>query len=88
MNFLVSLFLVFYNQFFFSFISLFFLFLKKSKIVSLLSCAWPVLATGVHVPMGLNCDQMEPPYEEQHSQYLVERNPNAYRSMRDYRNPI
>ena len=37
---------------------------------------------------GLNCDQMEPPHGEQHGQYPVERNPNAYsRSMRDYRNP-
>ena len=41
----------------------------------------------MHVPLGLNCEQMEPPHEEQHSQYLVERNPYAYRSMRDYRNP-
>ena len=41
----------------------------------------------MHVPVGLNCDQMEPPHEEQHSQYPVERNPNAYRSMSDYRNP-
>ena len=56
-------------------------------IVSLLSCACPVLAVGVHVPVGLNCDQMEPPYEEHHSQYPVERSPNAYRSMRDYRSP-
>ena len=30
---------------------------------------------------------MEPPYEEHHSQYPMERSPNAYRSMRDYRNP-
>ena len=30
---------------------------------------------------------MEPPHEKQHSQYSVEINPNAYRSMRDYRNP-
>ena len=69
---------------FFSFISLK---KKKSKIVSLLSCACPVLAAGVHVPVGLNCDKMEPPYEEHHSQYLVEKITNAYRSMRDYRNP-
>ena len=30
---------------------------------------------------------MEFQEEEQHNQYLVERKPNAYRSMRDYRNP-
>ena len=60
---------------------------KKSMIISLLSCACPVLTAGVHVPVGLNCDQMEPSHEEQHSHYPVERNPNAYRSMRDYRNP-
>ena len=69
---------------FFSFISLF---KKKSRIVSLLSCACHVLVVGVHVPVGLNCDQMEPPYEEHQSQYPVERSPNAYRSMRDYKNP-
>ena len=53
----------------------------------MLSCACPVLVAGVHVSVGLNCDQMELPHEEQHSQYLVERNPNTFRSMRDYRNP-
>ena len=37
--------------------------------------------------MDLNCDQMEPSYEEHNSQYPVKRSPNAYRSMRDYRNP-
>ena len=35
---------------------------------------------------GLNCDQMEPPHEEQYSEYSVERNPRAYMSIRDYRN--
>ena len=34
--------------------------------------------------MGLNFDQMEPPHEELQSQQGEERNPNAYRSMRDY----
>ena len=43
---------------FFSFISL----KKKSRIVSLLFCVCHVLAAGVHVPVGLNCDQMEPPH--------------------------
>ena len=37
--------------------------------------------------MGLNCDQMEPPHEEQQSQQEVERNLNAYRSMRDHIHP-
>ena len=69
---------------FFSFISLL---KKESRIVYLLSCACSILAAKVHVLVGLNCDQMEPPREEQHSQYPVERNSNAYRSMRDYRNP-
>ena len=31
---------------------------------------------------------MEHLEEEQHSQYLVERNPNTFWSMRDYRNPL
>ena len=63
------------------------LFLKKSTIVSLLSCVCPVLAAGVHVSVNLNTDQMEFQEGEQHNQYPVERKPNAYRSMRDYRNP-
>ena len=32
-------------------------------------------------------NQMEHLEGEEHGQYLVERNPNGYRSMRDYRNP-
>ena len=36
---------------------------------------------------GLNCGPMEHLEGEQHCQYPMERNPNAYRSMRDYRNP-
>ena len=35
--------------------------------------------------MNLNTDQIEE--GEQYGQYPVERNPTAYRSMRDYRNP-
>ena len=31
--------------------------------------------------VGLNCDQIEPPHEEQQSLQGVERNPNAYRSI-------
>ena len=34
--------------------------------------------------VGLNCDQMEPPHEEQQSQQRVERNLNVYRCMRDH----
>ena len=37
--------------------------------------------------VGLNFDQMEPPHEEQQSQQGVERNLNAYRSMRDHIHP-
>ena len=35
----------------------------------------------------LNVNQMELPPKEQQSQQPAESNPNAYRSMRDYRNP-
>ena len=38
----------------------------------------------IECSVGLNCDQMED--GEQYSEYLVERNPRAYMSMRDYRN--
>ena len=37
--------------------------------------------------LSLNCDQMEHLEGERYSQYPVERNPRAYMSMRDYRNP-
>ena len=37
--------------------------------------------------MSLNTGQMEPPPEEQHSQQGVQRNPNAYKSMRDHIHP-
>ena len=37
--------------------------------------------------MSLHNNQMEPPPEEQQSQYGVQRNPNAYRSMRDHIHP-
>ena len=37
--------------------------------------------------LNISFNQMEHLEGEQHDQYLVERNPNAYRSMRDYRNP-
>ena len=37
--------------------------------------------------LGLNLNPMEPPPEEQQSQQGVERNPNAFRSMRDHIHP-
>ena len=37
--------------------------------------------------MSLNSDQMELPPEEQQSQQGVQRNPNAYRTMRDHIHP-
>ena len=37
--------------------------------------------------VSLNCEQMEPPPEEQQSQQGVQRDPNAYRSMRDHIHP-
>ena len=37
--------------------------------------------------LNIGFDQMEHLEGEQHSQYPVERNPNACRSIRDYRNP-
>ena len=42
---------------------------------------------GAYSESRLNLDQMEPLQEEQQSQQGVERNPNAYRTMRDYRHP-
>ena len=37
--------------------------------------------------VSLNSDQVEPPLEEQQSQQGIQRNPNAYRSMRDHIHP-
>ena len=37
--------------------------------------------------LGLNLNTMEPPLEEQQSQQGIERNLNAYRSMRDHIHP-
>ena len=42
---------------------------------------------GAYSESSLNLDQMEPPHEEQQSQQGVERNLNAYRSMRDHIHP-
>ena len=44
----------------------------------------PYFYCRIECSVGLNCDQMEE--GEQYSEYLVERNPRAYMSMRDYRN--
>ena len=67
---------------FYILLSFFFCFKKKKFAAGLFLCCL-VFAVGIHVPVGLNCEQMEPPHEEQYSQ---ERNPRAYVSMRDYRN--
>ena len=37
--------------------------------------------------ISLHSNQMEPPPEEQHNQQGVQREPNAYRSMRDHIHP-
>ena len=37
--------------------------------------------------MSLNCEQMEPPPEEQQSQQGVQMDPNAYRSRRNHIHP-
>ena len=49
---------------------------------------WKFLRQAVHLRFSgkIDCDQMEPPHEEQYSEYLVESNPRAYMTMRDYRN--
>ena len=44
----------------------------------------PYFYCRIECSVGLNCDQMEE--GEQYSEYLMERNPRAYMSMRDYRN--
>ena len=38
--------------------------------------------------VSINSGQMEPPLEEQQSQQGVQRNPNAYKSMRDHIHPL
>ena len=62
-------------------------FKKKKKVGLFLCCLVFALFLLQKCIFGLNCDHMEPPHEEQHCQYQVERSPNAYKSMRDYRNP-
>ena len=44
----------------------------------------PYFYCRIECSVGLNFDQMEE--GEQYSEYLMERNPRAYMSMRDYRN--
>ena len=66
--------------FYFHFTEIFFFFFFFAA--GLFLCC-PVFAAGIHLPVGLNCEKVEPPHEEQYSQ---ERNPRAYMSMRDYRN--
>ena len=52
---------------------------------SLLETVSALVEQGCEV--SLNCKQMEPPPEEQQSQQGVQRDPNAYRSMRDHIHP-
>ena len=42
---------------------------------------------GANFRVSLNFDPMEPPHEKQQSQQGVERNLNAFRSMRDHIHP-
>ena len=82
-------FLLYYSRFFY----LFHFTVKEKKKKLLQDCfscvvlCCPIFAAGIHFPLSLNCDQMEHLEGEQYSQYPVERNPRAYMSMRDYRNP-
>ena len=82
-------FLLYYSRFFYLFH--FTVKEKKKKLLhdrfSCVVLCCPIFAVGIHFPLSLNCDQMEHLEGEQYSQYPVERNPRAYMSMRDYRNP-
>ena len=74
----------FYNSLSFSFS---FNLKKKSCCRIVLCClVLPVFAAGLHVPIGLNYNQMEHLRGEQYSEYPVDSNPRAYMTMRDYRN--
>ena len=75
--------LLYFNVIFFSF------HIKKKGENFLQDYFWcclvlPYFYCRIECSMGLNCDQMEE--GEQYSEYLMERNPRAYMSMRDYRN--
>ena len=87
------IFFYFTVSFFFSFISL----LKKKKVAAGLFCVvlccllllQESIFSGSKILKAwlsgkIDCDQMEE--GEQYSEYLVERNPRSYMSMRDYRN--
>ena len=65
---------------------------KKKKKLFMQDCFWcclmlPYFYCRNACPVGLNCDQMKHLEGEQYSRYPMERNPRAYMSMRDYRNP-
>ena len=77
-------FLLYYCQFFY-----YFHFTVKKKINFLQDCFRCCLVLlyfyfRIAYLVGLNCDQIGE--GEQYSEYLVERNPRGYMSMRDYRN--
>ena len=73
-------FILYFTVIFFCLISL----LKKTLLQDcfcvVLCCL--ISTAGLHVSVGLNCDKMEPPHEEQYNQ---ERNLSSNMSMRDYR---
>ena len=74
------------SEFILYFTIIFFSFIKKKQIAAglfLCRLVLPCFVAGIHVPMGLNTDQMEE--REQYNEYSVERNPWTYMSMRDYR---
>ena len=73
---------------FYILLSFSFSFIKKNKKF-LQDCFWcclllPYFYCRIECSVGLNCNQMEE--GEQYSEYLVESNPSAYMSMRDYIN--
>ena len=77
-------------NFFYISLSFFILFsYKTNKKNSLQDCflcclVLPYFYCRIECSVGLNCDQME--MGEQYSEYLMEGNPSAYVTMRDYRN--
>ena len=70
------------SEFLLYFIVIFFFSFNSYRTVFGVVLCCPVFAARIHVPVGLNCEQMEHQHEEQYSH---ERNPRAYMSMRDYR---
>ena len=73
---------------FYILLSFSFSFIKKKKkfLQDFFWCylVLPYFYCRIECSVGLNCDQMEE--GEQYSEYLVESNPRAYMTMRDYRN--